>query len=448
MNSLRNPIRFTKPMVFAGFLALLPLAGVTVSEKGLQVQWQNAVAQEEESERPRTRRAQAISERVNKILAGVSELLNPEDEGAQPDYQGALRELLDINHSRWNEYERAQVYYMLGGVYVNLENYPEATKNYKLYYDTPTLPENQRLNISFTLAQLYMAQENFKEAIKLLENYIAKSEIVGGNHYFTLGSVYYQDGQLNKALPNVDKAIQMFEESDRQVKESWYQYQYALYFEKEDYKKVISILEKMVRLYPKMQTWKVLAQVYGAEGRNGDQRHAYNTIYAMGGLTEEKQLLVLASLYLEAEYPVRAAHILEKGLKDGIIEDTSKNLETLGVAWSLARENEKSIPVMVQAAEKSNDGELWARISRIYLSSDEYENAVNAGKQALNRSLKKPADVHMTLGMAYFNQEKYDTALGSFREARKNKEFQRQANTWIAVTESERARVEKLAAAQ
>ena len=448
-----------KYLLIAAPLALAPLAGLQVNQEGVQWQWQTAHAQDDDddeddepaSSQPRTRRAQAVSERVNKILAKISEMLNPEDASVKPDYQGALRELLDINHSKWSDYERAQVYSLLGGVYVNLENYPEATKYYRLYYDTPTLAEAQRLNISTTLAQLYMVQENFKEAIRLLEEYIAKSEIVGGDKYFLLGSVYYQDQQLDKALPNVDKAIQMYEESDRLPKESWYQYQYALYFEKENYKKVITILEKMVRHYPKMQTWKVLAQVYGSDNRIDDQRHTFDAIYKMGGLTDEKSLLVLASLYLEAEYPVKAAKVLEKGMKDGIIQETSKNLQTLGIAWSLSRENQKAIPAMAKAAEKSDDGELYARLAQIYLSRDseeDYKNAVNAGKEALQRSLKKPADVHMTLGMAYFNMDQFDTALESFKEARKNKEFQKQANTWITVAESEKARVEKLAAAQ
>ena len=431
----------------AGFSLMTPIQGLKFNQHGVQLQFSQALAQDDDEDRPRTRRAQAISEAVNKKLASVSEKLNPE-EGKPRDLQGALKELLDINHSRWNEYERAQVYFMLGGVYVEMENYGESIKYYKLYYDTPTLPENQKLNVSFTLAQLYMVQENYKEAIKLLENYIANSEIVGGNHYFTLGQVYYQDGQLDKALPNIDKAIQMFEDTDRLPKESWYQYQYALYFEKENYKKVISILEKMVRHYPNLQTWKVLAQVYGAEGRAADQRSAFETIYEMGGLTEEKQLLVLASLYLEAEYPYKAAKVMQKGIDDKIIEATSKNLETLGIAWSLAREHDKSIPVMEQAAKRSDDGELYARLARIYLASDDYQNSINAGREALKRSLKKPADVHLTVGMAYFNMEDYDEALGAFKEARKNKEVQKQANTWIAVTESEKARVEKLAASQ
>ncbi len=437
-----------KPLLIAAAITLVPLQGMVVSESGVALQWQTAKAQDdEEKSRPRTRRAQAISERVNKKLASVSEKLNPE-EGEERDLQGALQELLDINHSKWNEYERAQVYFMLGGVYVEMDNYPEAVKYYKQYYDTPTLPEAQKLNISFTLAQLYMVSENYKEAIKLLEDYVSKSEIVGANHYFTLGQVYYQDGQLNKALPNIDRAVKMFEDTDRLPKESWYQYQYALYFEKEDYKKVISVLEKMVRHYPKMQTWKILAQVYGADGRSADQRHAFEAIYQMGGLTEEKQLIVLASLYLEADYPYKAAKVLEKGIKDKIVEETSKNLETLGIAWNLARENDKSIPVMEQAAKKSDDGELYSRLARIYLAGDDYQNSVASGKEALKRSLKKPADVHLTLGMAYFNLEEYETALKSFREARKNKDVQKQANTWITVTQSEKSRVEKLAASQ
>jgi tetratricopeptide (TPR) repeat protein len=426
---------------------LVPIESVTVSGQGLQFNWTAAQAQEDQEgdePRRRTRRAMAISESVNKKLAHVSELLNPAEEGAKPNLPGALQEALEIDHSRWNEYERAQLWNMLGGIYVQMEKYTKAIEYYKKYVETPSIPEPNMLNVSYYLAQLYLATENYKEAIRLLEQYIALSEIVGADHYYKLGQAYYMADNLDKSLPNIDKAVQLYEGSDRLPPEGLYQYQMSLYHTKENYPKVISILEKLVRHYPKVTHWRTLASIYGVAGRPLDQMHAFDAIYLMGALEKEKELRLLASLYLEQEYSYKAAKILQKGVDQKQVEKTSKNLELLAAAWSLAKEQDKSIPIMEEAAKKSEDGELYARLSQLYLSIDNYQGAVKAGKEALKRDLKKPSDVHLYLGMSLYNLEKFDDALKAFRQARKDKTVAKQANLWIRLVESEKARIEKL----
>ncbi|GAB1258494.1 tetratricopeptide repeat protein [Aurantivibrio plasticivorans] len=414
---------------------LNPVEQVHFSQDGVSVAVAEAAAQN-------TRKVMAVSEAVNKKLAAVNEFLNPEE--GEANLPRALQEANDINTSKWNEFEQAQLYNLKGNIYVQMERYKDAIANYRKYVDTPSVPEANQLNVSYYLAQLYLATENYKEAVNMLEDYIKRSEIVGADHYYKLGQAYYLAENLNKSLPNINKAVDMYEGSDRIPPEGLYQYQMSLYHTREEYSKVIEVLEKMIRHYPKTSTWRTLAQMYGVAGRSKDQLHAYSAVYTMGGLTKDKELRLLASLYLENDYPYKAAKVLDKGIKDKIVEPTAKNLELLGVSWSLSKEKDESIKVMEQAAKKSDDGELYARLSQMYLGDDNYQNAVNAGKEALKRKLKRPASVHFNLGISYFNMEKYDSALKSLKEARKNKDITKQANQWIRVVEGEKERVAKL----
>lgn len=442
--SISRPLYAAALLVVPAFL-LVPIKGVSVSDRGLLINWSTAQAQDEE-EKPRrqTRRAMAVSTSVNKQLARVSELLNPQEEGAKPDLQAALREAQDIDYSRWNEFEQAQLWNLMGGIHIQMEQYKKAIGYYERYVETPSIPEANMLNVSYYLAQLHLATENYNEAIKLLEQYIALSEIVGADHYYKLGQAYYMAENLDKALPNINKAVQLYEESDRLPPEGLYQYQMSLYYSREDYPKVISVLEKLVRHYPKANHWRTLAQVYGLAGRQADQRHAFDAMYIAGSLNKEKELRLLASLYLEAEYPYKGAKILQKAVDQGQVEKTKSNLELLAGAWSLSKEQDKSIPVLEEAAEKAKDGELYARLSQLYLSIDEHEKAIEAGRQALQRDLKQPSSVRLYMGMSLYNMEDYDGALKAFREARKDKSVAQQANSWIRLVESEKARAEKL----
>jgi len=179
--SIARSLMFGALFAVPAFL-LVPVESVSVSSQGLQVGWNSAQAQDDEGSGRRTRRAMAISESVNKRLARVSELLNPAEEGAKPDLQAALQEAQSINTNNWNEFEQAQLFNMLGGIHVQLEQYDKAIEYYQRYVDTPSVPEANMLNVSYYLAQLYLATENYKEAIKLLEQYIARAEIVGADH--------------------------------------------------------------------------------------------------------------------------------------------------------------------------------------------------------------------------------------------------------------------------
>ena len=51
----------------------------------------------------------------------------------------------------------------------------------------------------------------------------------------------------------------------------------------------------------------------------------------------------------------KGAKLMEQAMNDGI-EKNLRNLKFLGQSWSLAKEQDKAIPVMMQAAELSEDG--------------------------------------------------------------------------------------------
>lgn len=397
----------------------------------------------------KTRKVPALSEPVYKKLGVVQEYLNPEDEKVEPNFRKALEELNDINVSKFNEYEKANVYNLYGFTYYSLENYPEAIKNYKLVIaQSPNISLGMEQQTYKTIAQLLMITENYAEAIKTYKQYMTMAEIVGADDYFYLGQAYYATNDLNNSLENVDIAVKMMEDSNRVPKEQWYDLQRGLYYEKENYTKVIQIIEKMIVHYNKGKYWYQLAGMYGVIDQTKNQLQAYNAAYLLGALDKERDILNLAYLNLDAEYPYRAAQALEKGMKDGVVPRTTKNLETLGTALRMAQEIKKSIPVIEEAAGKSDDGNLYAQLASSYFQSDDYTKAVEAAEKAISRKgLRQPGNLHLTLGMSLFYLNKYDDAIKSFREASKNKGSEKSARSWIQYCESEKERKAKLAEA-
>lgn len=394
-----------------------------------------------------------ISESFFKKLGKVAELASPpEKNGVQPpgDFKGALQEIKKVEKQcdKCNKYEWAQVYNYYGWIYYSLEDMNNSIKYYKKVIEqSPQIPWGLELQVTYTLVQLMFSQERYAEALKNLNDWMKISDTVGADAYYLKSQICYQMEDKKCALDNINLAVKMVEDKDQIAKEPWYSLQKALYFEKEDYKSALPIVEKMVRHYPKKSYWQQLAGVNGMLEREKNQYYVLDAAYTMGALEKEQQLLNLAYLSMANDYPYKAAVIIEKGMKQKVIDESAKNLETLASAWRLAKETQKAIPVMDRAASKSDSGDLYGQLMAMYLYIDKNKEAVSAGKKAISKgNLRRAGEIHLNLGIAYLELHNYNDAIKSFKKAKEDKNVKRTADNWLQHAMREQYRAEQLAA--
>ena len=186
--------------------------------------------------------------------------------------------------------------------------------------------------------------------------------------------------------------------------------------------------------------------MYGILERHKEKLAALETTYLMGGLTAEKDLVILASYFLEAEVPYKAAKVLDKGInKDKVIEPTAKNLELLANSWRAAAEHAKSLVEMEKAAAKSDNGNLLHTLATLYSLNDRFEDAIKAGQSALNKGgLKRKDQLHLAIGNAELSLGKFDDAIKSFKEAAKDDRSKKLADQYISFSQREKERVASL----
>ena len=438
-NSLKRLIRFTTVTIALSLVALSP-----------QLTSQ-AVAAEEEKKPQKTRRVPSMSEAVYKRLAEAQEAIDAKD------YDLAI-ELLEemINRSRrYNGNEIGQVRNMLGYGWFLKEDYARAIKEYELVVaQGEDIPEGLETTTLYTLAQLSFVEEKYDDALKYMEIWISKAQNPDANARQFIATVYYQMKDYQKAIENMELAIQIARERNTTIKENWWQLLNFLYFERENWAKVIETLEILVRDFPKREYWVRLAGVYGQEGQEKSQLHTLQSAYVADFLDKETDLTNLAGLLMQEEVPFAAARVLEKGLGDEVIERSAKNLRALGQAWQLAQEVDKAIPVFEDAAKLADDGKIFERLAYLYLEADKYGECIRAANGALNKGgLSKRQNTYIVRGMCMFNNDDLNDARGSFvscrNEARKDddKTNQRICNQWITYIDREKARLAQLAAA-
>lgn len=432
--------KLVRRTLLAAPIALAPaVSSVVMQSLGMSTPVAGVAYAQEQAAKPEytTKKSYSLRQEVFKDFSKVQEMTDANN------WNGALQVLNQISGkaAKYTSYEKANLYNYYGWVYYSLENYPKAIESYRKVLKEPELTEALQGGTLYTLAQLMFVQEDYRGAVDMLKQWMKIQPIIGADAYVLLAQGYYQINDMEQARVNVDKGIAMLEEKDKTPSENWYTLQRAIYYDKGDNKKVISILEKLVKLYPKASYWKQLSGMYGMVEREKDQMHALETVYLMGQLNEEKELLNLAYLQMGQDVPYKAAKIIDKGIKEKKIEANAKNLEVLATAWRLAQDIDKSIPEMERAAKMSSDGDLYARLAGIYLDNDENQKALETARAALQRGgIKRPDQLQIVIGMASASLKKYDEAIKAFQEAGKDKRSKPFADQWTEFVKGEAER--------
>ena len=428
------------------------------------------------------RKARSLSSKVAKKMAKVYEALEAVNEQGEPspDMETVNEILSDLLNQKDDikSYDRSIMWNALAYVYTTEEKYLEAIEAFENLLDEPesTIPlRNEALR---SLGRLHVGLENFQTGIKYILRYMDVVETVTAQTWALLGRVYYTTGEFKKALSSLEKAVILAEEEGYKPKENWYSVMAASIGElkaeigeKEAYLRQIAIYEILVNLYPKKTYFIQLGGIYGQLGREKDYMITLKAAYAKDLLNREGEYQTLAQLLLLNQNPYWAAQVLVSGQqkiitynetkideitgeeikveKTGpVIKSNEKNLKLIADSWRMAQEIDKAIPVLAKAAELSKDGKAYVLLGNLYLGEDKIEKAVDAIKKGLKKGkIEKISQVHLTLGQAYFELQKFEEAKKEFRIAArdKDKKTKSMANNWIKYTENEEIRVKNLA---
>jgi tetratricopeptide (TPR) repeat protein len=423
-------------------VALAALPGLTAPLWGDQAGSGVLLAAEEKSApKEKARRTQAMNNKTYEKLAAA------QTEVEAKNYAAAVEILNGMQKAKkpLNDFELANVLNLYAFIYYSQEKYPEALKAYEKIITLEKAPQGMVIQARFSLAQLYFVTEQWQKAIDALQAWFKVTDKPGANAYVLLAQGYYQLKQYDQSLQHVTKAINMYQAKGKVPKENWFGLQRFLYYEKNDYKNTVKVLKQLITHYPKKQYWLQISGMYGELKQDKKQLSAMETAYVQGMLGKEKELVNLAYLYLANDVPYKAAKVLDKAVKQEQVEKTAKHLELLANAWRASQEVKKAIPVMAAAAEKSDDGELWARLGSIYLDNDEYQKAIDAITAGLYKGgVKRPDSARLVLGMAHFNLKQYSQAEKAFVAAREDERSEDYAKQWLKYLRKEQERQRSL----
>lgn len=363
-----------------------------------------------------------VSQKTYKILEQSRKLME------HADYRAALDKLQALLPAiSENRYETALVYQHLAYVYLEQGNYAKGMKALdNTLSRADTLPPETVQDLRYNLAQAAAQTANYAKAAQALDSWFAQEKKPGADAWYLRGLVAYKQQRLKQSAGYLQRALAMAYHED------WSVLLLSIYLELKQYPQATGILQQLVNRYPdKKQYWLNLTDVYLMQQ---DYTRALATLKLADQTVtlDEEQILRLARLYLHKNIPYSAARLLSKAMKDQRIKTNASNLELLANSWAAAREPDRELHYLKQAAALRRNGNLYYRCAQILLREERWKEAVTMLDKALANGLKSRGQSYLLKGIAAYQAGQMKTAASAFQAAGQYKKTKDQAQQWLS----------------
>ncbi|MGH8246954.1 MAG: tetratricopeptide repeat protein [Gammaproteobacteria bacterium] len=386
-----------------------------------------AVAQEkkEGEEKPP---APSMDETTAKRLNEAIELLNTDQ------YDAAKQAIGKLDLTKLSPYERSRAEQILASIDHAKENFPGARGHLQEALKAGGLNELEILQVRYQIAQLFMAEERWKDGAAALEEWFKIAPTPNAAAYYLLAIAYYQMEDFAKALPPAKKAVEL----THKPQQSWLELVLAIHLQREDYKEAIPLLKRLIALTPEKKAyWIQLSSIYGQLEDYENAVIILELAYNAGLLNEDSELRRLADLLVFIDVPYRAGQLLTDAIEKKKVTPDSKLYEKLANCWIAAREYEKAIGPLGRAGELSGNGDIYIRLGEVQVQRHEWPSAADAVRRGIDKGgLKDPANAQLLMGIALYNDKKLKESREWFQRAAASPQRRQTAQSYIQAIDS------------
>lgn len=295
------------------------------------------------------------------------------------------------------------------------------------------LPKD-RLIVMKTIYQLYFQEDKFQEGIDFSKRWIAEGGQPTRDEMWTYVGVYSSRLENHaEALPWAEK---VYAADGRNAPEAVTQSLIFFYDQTNQPAKKAALIESLLEQDPSKRIyWDAISSDYSKAGDDNKAFEVQKAMYLGGILTDENELERIVQFYNLLDAPYQAGRILEKEMNAGRITKNYDNLELLANLYQVAREHQKAIPVIQEAAALSSNGEMFERLGRSYADLQQWQNSEDALTQALNKGgVKDVGLAWVQIGQSRYERQDRAGAREAFRKANN-----RGGRGWIQFMNSEEA---------
>ncbi|MAP94650.1 MAG: hypothetical protein CMK07_06830 [Ponticaulis sp.] len=349
---------------------------------------------------------------------------------------GALTELNKLRAMELNCYELGAVLRLSAAIKIEQGNAAGAVQDLEEAIRVGAITGADIPKTYYNIAQLYLQADDLQKSKDYMERWIRSGATPTRDQNFQLAVLYQKLDDFRSALPYAEKVLQADgNNADRQIID----FLIFLYDRTGNKAKKAELLERLLVRDPNDR--KVWDAISGEYFQGNEERKAFEVqkaMYLAGLLKTEDELMRVVNFYNRFNAPYEAAKILEREMNRGNISKSFERLELLANLYQVAREYDKAIPIIRQAAQMTNNGQMYERLGRSYFELADYDESISAYREAISKgNLKEPGYARVMIGQSLYEQGNKAGARESFRDATNFADGRRAAQGWIGFLDSE-----------
>ncbi len=355
------------------------------------------------------------------------------------NYDAAERLYYDLANDSWGSksYDHFVILRTFAYFLIEQNKNKEALKYLELAVVKKDMLPYDMFELNFTLGQVYYLNGDRENAKKALLQWISIGEKnnldIKPEGYAILATIYAQDEEWDPALKYITLAIN----NSLNFVEDWAQLKFAIHTERKEYLDALEIAQELVRYKPKNKQYlEQMSGIYNILEFTEESLASLEFKLQQDLLTKSSEYTNLANFYMYKGLPIDSSKVIEKGLALGILENNIKNNELLSNAYIMAKDFDNAVKSLVKITKITDDPKYDYRIGQIQLQNSKFEQAIEYFNVARKKGWNKnPGSLEMLLGVCYIEIEDFTNArieLNKAIDLGKEKE----ANPWLSFIDS------------
>ena len=338
----------------------------------------------------------------------------------------ALEILYDIDTS--NTFDRAFTDRFIGNLLATQTGKAKKSIEYLQKAVAPNkLNDSEQVGTIKLIADLSLQEEQYDSAIKYYQQWMTVTCKEDFDVYFRMANAYYQTQKYAEIIAPINKAIALAKKPNKTA----YALKMTSYYNRKMYKETIAVQEETVRIFPDDKgQWTQLGFFYMLVEDHKKALSTFEMAYNQGYLTKPAEIKALSQLYSMNNIPVKAAIILEKHLKSGLVEKDERMLTSVASSYQQAKEFKEAGNYYGQSALLASDPDLYQKQGMVYYAIEKYSVALVALQKALDGGSDKKGAIHLAMMQANFDNGDFRAAYKHVKEAKKDKSTARNARSW------------------
>lgn len=330
--------------------------------------------------------------------------------------QAALVALNALKAQPLNCYEEGAALRLGAAIKIQTDDLDGAVADLLTAINRGYIPETELKTTYYNISQIYLSGDNKEKSLEYFGLWMQQGGVPDRNQSWTLAVLYQQMDRFQEALPWAEKVL---EADGPGAERSVYDFLIFLYDKTGNKAKKAELLELLLERDPTdIRLWQAIAGEYFQAGEDRKAFEVQKAMYLAGLLQTEDELMRIVNFYNSFDVPYAAAKILEKEMNAGRIPRNYQRLELLANLYQVAREFDRAIPVIEQAAEMAPDGKMYERLGRSFSELQQWSDAEDALIKAIDKGgLANTGLAWVLVGQSRYEREDRSGARAAFRNA-------------------------------